>query len=57
MSRVWRHIARFLVLMAFVGWITYPGWYHDWYFDWGNQYSFPASMSNDHDPRWGFWWY
>ena len=28
MFRLCRHFARLLIVLAFVGWIAYPGWYN-----------------------------
>ena len=48
---------KIVLVMAFFGWITYPGWFNDWYSTWPEQYAYPASMSTSHDPRWGFWFW
>jgi hypothetical protein len=48
---------KIVLVMAFFGWITYPGWFTDWYSTWPEQYAYPASMSTSHDPRWGFWFW
>lgn len=46
-----------VLILAFFGWITYQGWFTEWYSTWPEQYAYPASMSNNHDPRWGFWFW
>jgi hypothetical protein len=57
MSRLVHRAAQFLLIIFFFGWITYPGWFCEWYSNYPENYAFPASMSNDHDPRWGFWFW
>ncbi len=57
MSRRFRRLAQVATLLAFMGWFTYPGYYYDWYWDWSQEYAYPASMSNQHDPHWGFWFW
>jgi len=57
MSRPFRHLASVLLIVAFVGWVAYPGWYNQWYSTWPENYANPASTVGPHDPRWGFWFW
>jgi hypothetical protein len=57
MSALRTRIARFVLILFLFGWIEYPGWFNGWYSNWPEQYAYPASLSNDHDPRWGFWFW
>ncbi len=63
MLRHWKHLARFFTIVCIVGWLVYPGyyaypgWWHSWYFNWPEKYAYPASMSNQWDPHWGYWWW
>jgi hypothetical protein len=43
--------------LTFFGWVQYPGWYYEWYSTWPELYAWPASFSNNCDPRWGFWFW
>jgi hypothetical protein len=51
-----RSTSLFMTLF-FVGWISYPGWFNEWYSDLPEKYAYPASLSNQHDPHWGFWYW
>ncbi len=51
------HLARVLLLVFFVGWYVYPGWYFEYYSTFPEKYAYPASLSNPHDPPWGFWFW
>ncbi len=57
MSPISRNIIPILLVVFVVGWWTYPGWYNEWYSTWPEGYAFPASLSNPHDPKWGFWFW
>ncbi|MEJ2719018.1 MAG: hypothetical protein P8182_18120 [Deltaproteobacteria bacterium] len=57
MSRLRRHLTRFIAIMIIFGWVSYPGWYYEYYFDWPEKYAYPASFSNCSDPPWGFWFW
>jgi hypothetical protein len=57
MSSLYRRLAKFLLVLFFFGWITYPGWWNEWYTDAPEQYAYPASLSSPKDPHWGFWFW
>jgi hypothetical protein len=38
-------------------WVHYPLWLGDWHSTLGENYAWPASLSNEHDPKWGFWFW
>lgn len=58
MSKILRSVAPLLLLVVFwTGWFAYPGWYCEWYSNTPEKYAYPASMSNQFDPKWGFWFW
>jgi hypothetical protein len=57
MSRFRTQFVRFIAILLFFGWISYPGWYFPYYSDWQENYAYPASLSGPHDPNWGFWYW
>lgn len=57
MSALRRGLASYLLLIWFIGWFTYPGWFNPWYSDVPERYAYPASLSNQSDPPWGFWYW
>ncbi len=57
MSPIFKNIARILLVVFVIGWYTYPGWFNECYSDTPELYAFPASLSNPHDPHWGFWFW
>ncbi|MGB6064954.1 MAG: hypothetical protein WBG50_09100 [Desulfomonilaceae bacterium] len=52
-----RSLAYGLLVLTFIGWMAYPGWYNQWYSVWPENYAYPASMVGPHDPHWGFWFW
>jgi hypothetical protein len=57
MSALYRSLKQTLFIMAFFGWLTYPGWFNEWYSNSGENYAYPASFSTAKDPHWGFWFW
>ncbi|MBI5571338.1 MAG: hypothetical protein HY914_15445 [Desulfomonile tiedjei] len=58
MSALFRRIAPLVLTVFFFGWVSYyTGWWNPWYSNMPENYAFPASLSNDHDPHWGFWYW
>lgn len=57
MSKIRRHLCRFLVILFIFGWASQPWWFYDWYSDWPENYAYPASLSNECDPPGGFWYW
>jgi hypothetical protein len=57
MLALYRNLKQTLFILAFFGWLTYPGWLNDWYSVSGENYAYPASFSNSKDPQWGFWFW
>jgi len=57
MNKLSRSAAHLLFAVFFFGWITYPGWWNEWYSVYPEGYAHPASMSNQYDPHWGFWYW
>jgi len=52
-----KRLAALIVTLTWLGWFSYPGWYYEWYSTAPENYAFPASMSNQCDPKWGFWFW
>jgi hypothetical protein len=57
MQIICRRAVGILLPVLFFGWLTYPGWFNTWYSNAPEGYAHPASMSNAHDPHWGFWYW
>jgi hypothetical protein len=57
MSRIRAGVSGLLISVFFFGWITYGGWVNQWYSDIPEHYAYPASLSNQSDPHWGFWFW
>jgi len=57
MSRRMKRLSALIVTLTWLGWFSYPGWYYEWYSTAPENYAFPASMSNQCDPKWGFWFW
>jgi len=57
MFSYYRALVGMILVLSFVGWVTYPGWYTEWYSDFPELYAWPAALSNQYDPPWGFWYW
>ncbi|MDQ7784245.1 MAG: hypothetical protein RDU20_15275 [Desulfomonilaceae bacterium] len=52
-----QRLMQLVLLATLFTWIAYPGWFNEWYSILPENYAWPASMSNQCDPRWGFWFW
>lgn len=57
MSRIRTSVSGLAITIFFFGWISYGGWVNQWYSDIPEHYAYPASLSNQYDPHWGFWYW
>ncbi len=57
MTNIKKHIVKMMLILTLAGWVSYPGWYHQYYYTYPQLYAYPASLSSQYDPHWGFWWY